>query len=142
MDNQINIQQYHAGSNVVVCGHIQTTVCLVRRLGNPQLCSNSAHGQNVHGDTPTNVRTQDPDVVVLQNGKLGSRGQWQTLGVMPPGLKPYDMDALVQKQDRSTCSRDARLEHRHQHHSLHQEEPGPAGQSQGCDLRTHHMHLV
>ena len=98
--HQINYHQHLAGSNVVVCGHIQTTICLVRRLGNPQLCSNSAHRQNVHSDTPTDVRTQDPNVAVLRNGKLSNRGQWRTLGVSPPGLKPedrIDLNVLIWK---------------------------------------------
>jgi len=58
-----------------MCGHLQAKVCTVRQLGNLELHRNSAHGQNIHGNTLTDVRTQDPNVVVLQNGKLSNRGQ-------------------------------------------------------------------
>jgi hypothetical protein len=65
MHNQINIQQHNAGSNVVMCGHIQAKVCLVSQLGNPEFCRNRAHGQNVHGDTLSDVSTQDPNDLFL-----------------------------------------------------------------------------
>ncbi len=61
----------------------------VLRGGNPELRSNpQTNRHNVHGDTPTNVCMQDPLDLVLQNGKFSSRGQWWTLGVLPPDLKP------------------------------------------------------
>ena len=47
------------------CNDIQAKVCPVSRLGNPELCRNSAYGNNVHGDTPTDVCTQDPHDLVL-----------------------------------------------------------------------------
>ena len=100
MHRQINIQQHHAGSNVVMCGHVQAKVCPVSRLGNPELCRNSAHGNNVHGDTPTDVGTQDPHDLVLRDGKLGNRGEWRTIEVLPPHSTQYHEDgteALLRK---------------------------------------------
>ena len=98
--HQINHNQHNAGSNVVVCGHIQTTICRVLRFGHPKLHSNSAHGQHLHSDTPTDVRIKDPNVTVLRNDKLSNPRQRRTTRVSPSGCKPkdkIDLDALVRK---------------------------------------------
>ena len=62
-----------------MCGHLQAKVCPVSRLGYPELCRNSAHGNNVLSDTPTDVRTQDSHDLVLRNGKLGHRENGELL---------------------------------------------------------------
>ena len=69
--HQIDIQQHLAGSNVVMCGYIQTTICPVCQPGNPELCGNpQTNGHDVHDDAPTDVNTQAPLGLVLQDGKL------------------------------------------------------------------------
>jgi hypothetical protein len=87
MHHKIDIQQHHAGSNVVMCGLIQAKACPVSRLGNPELCRNSAHGNNVYGDTPKDAGTQDPHDLVLRNGKLGHRGEWRNIATSLQTIK-------------------------------------------------------
>ncbi len=88
MHNQINIHQDHAGSNAVMCGHMQAQACPVSRLGYLELCCNSTHGNVVHSDTPKEVGMQDPHDTVLRIVKLGHRGKWRTVGILPPHCKP------------------------------------------------------
>jgi hypothetical protein len=67
----------------------------------------------------------------MANSVIGDKRR--TLGVSSPHSKPCHMGnlaALVWKQDLKTRPGDARLQRQHQHHRVHQEEPGPSGQSQ------------
>ena len=108
----------------------------------PELCCNSAQGHTVHGYTATNVSTQDPNYLVLKNGKFSTRRQWRTLGILPPHHKlghTGNLDTLLWKQDQAPCLRDARSQLRPQHHCLHQEVTGPSEQSQRRDLWPHHL---
>ncbi len=139
--HQISLQQHYSGSNAIMFGHIQASICCVTRLGHLELHYNSTHGHNTHGQTPTDVGTQDTNDLVPQNGKFSDRRQQRTLGVSSPHSKPChtgNLAALVRKQDWTTRPGDARLQRRHQHHRVHQEEPDPSRQSQGHDLWPHH----
>jgi hypothetical protein len=98
--HQISLQQHYAGSDAIMYGHIQASICHVIRLGHLELCCNSAHGQDAHGHTPTDVGTQDTNDLVPQNGKFSDRRQRRTLGVSSPHSKPChrgNLAALVRK---------------------------------------------
>ncbi len=139
--HQISLQQHYSGSNAIIYGHIQASKCRVIRLGHLELRCNSTHGHDAHGHTPTEVSTQDTNDMVPQNGKFSDRRQRRTLGVLSPHSKPCHMGnlaALLGKRDWTTCPGDARLQHWHQHHRVHQKEPDPPGKSQGRDLWPHH----
>jgi hypothetical protein len=62
--HQISLQQHYSGSNAIMFGHIQASICCVTRLGHLELCCNSTHGHDAHSHTPTDVGTQDTNDLV------------------------------------------------------------------------------
>ena len=102
--HMISIQKHHAGSNVVMCGHVQDTVCCIHGPGNPELVHSNpkTHRDNIHGNPQADGATQTPDEVVMQNGKFSAESKWRTLGVPPPNCKPNHkshLAALIWKLD-------------------------------------------
>jgi hypothetical protein len=103
--HQISLQQHYSGSNAIMYGNIQASICLIIQLGHLKLCCNSAHGHVAHGHNPTDVGTQDTNDLVLQNDKFSDRRQRRTLGVSSPHSKPChigNLAALVRKRDQTT----------------------------------------
>jgi hypothetical protein len=126
-----------------MCGHIQAKLHCICGPGDPELYQNpQTNRDNIHSDDKANATMQTPHEVAMRNGKLSDGSQWRALGVPPPNCKSNHkshMVALIWKRDWVPCSGNARAQHRHQHHCLHQEKPGTTEQSKGCDLRINHL---
>ncbi len=84
-NHQIGSQKHHAGSNAVMCGHIQAKIHCIHRLGDLKLYQNpKTYRDNIHSDPQADGTTQTPHEVVMQNGKPSAGSTWRTLGLPPP----------------------------------------------------------
>ncbi len=127
-----------------MCGHIQATLCCICGPGDPELYQNpKTNRDKINSNTKADAGTmQTPHQVAMRNGKLSDGSKWKTLGVPPPHCQPNSkshMAALIWKWDWMPCPGNARVQHQHEHHCLHQEKPGTTELSKGRDLRPNHL---
>jgi hypothetical protein len=116
-NHQISIQKHYAGSNTVMCGHIQATIRRIHGLGNPKLHPNpKTHRDNIHSNPQADGTMQNPHEVAMRNGKLSAGSKRRTLGVPPPHCKPnhkIHLAALIWNQNQMPYPGNAGAQHWH-----------------------------